>query len=605
MIHRTSCDDSVLATRRNAYALHDLVHTSPSGVAAQLLPLLDEADPETVAVAGWALGRNQYDLGDFVAAERSLRRAAAVARKHSLADLVVRIRATHAAIAMARGASRRALRLLEGCDEQSDGQSQSQRVFVLHQLGRDRQAVDVANSALLRLRADRDLLGETRLLINRGISHLALDDLGAAEHDLAACMVLAEQLDQPFLIAAAQHNLAFLAVRRNDLRAALRLFDQARERYESLGNPGRAMAILATDVARVALSAGLLREALTNPREAVRLTEALGDALYFAEALLVAARSALEADEPSEASEYAARAALAFAAADREPWKALAEATRFDAELRRRLPTPQDTDELARLADILRSSGWTDDAAIVLLQSASASIVLGQLDEARRGLGLAKRDARLVSTRVHLHHAAAQLDLAEARPGSAQRRVHHGLRALENYRSSLASELRVAATQMAAPIVGLGLQVALVKADAIGVLALSERARAFARPIATPADDELERRLVVYRRVAQAVPVVSTRLAVAERAVIGRARQLGVTSVDGVGAMRSADVVRSLGERGLVSFTEIAGRLVAVTCLGSDWRIRELGAAVTMEREIAFLRSATRRVFAQPDELEF
>ena len=246
--------------RAEAYKTLDLVHSAPVEAGRRALLLIDDSDQEASAVARWVVGRSAYERADYVAARVSLGHA--LRRSRGLDDVEAQIRVSLAALDLEVGHTASAMRQLgraaDVVSERFAGRVLQQRSFVLFQLGRAREAVEVADLAFPLLGRDEDAIFQARLLINRGIAYLALDDLARAEVDFIACRAVAVDAGQVFIVAAADHNLGFLAGRRGDIAGALHLYEQARDAYRELGDPGRVMPILEADMSETLLTAGLL-----------------------------------------------------------------------------------------------------------------------------------------------------------------------------------------------------------------------------------------------------------------------------------------------------------------------------------------------------------
>lgn len=212
-------------TRDEAYKTLDLVHSAPVEAGRRASLLVDDPDQETSAVARWVVGRAAYERADYVAARNAL--GTALRRSRGLDDVEAQIRVSLAALDLEVGHTASAMRQLaraaEVVSERFAGRVLQQRSFILFQLGRARDAIDVADLALPLLGRNEDAIFQARLLINRGIAYLALDDLARAEVDFIACRALAVDVDQGFIVAAADHNLGFLAGRRGDIAGALHL----------------------------------------------------------------------------------------------------------------------------------------------------------------------------------------------------------------------------------------------------------------------------------------------------------------------------------------------------------------------------------------------
>ena len=130
-------------------------------------------------------------------------------------------------------------------------------------------------------------------------------EIEAAEADTRRALDLYESQGWTKRAADMRHNLAWLAARRGDLVESFRRFDEAEQRYESLGVSGAAVF---PDRAEALLAAGLPQEALTLAERAVQGLRAQGDDVDVAEALMLVARAALLAGDVDRAAAAAGEA---------------------------------------------------------------------------------------------------------------------------------------------------------------------------------------------------------------------------------------------------------------------------------------------------------
>ena len=219
--------------------------------------------------------------------------------------------------------------------------------------------------------------------------------------------------------------------------------------------------------------------------------------------------------------------------------------------------------------------------------------------------------------RTRAWHAAALLRLSHGDRRGAGAAVAAGLRALEQHRLTLgATELRAHASGHGEELATLGLRLALESGSAARVLAAAERRRAaglLLRPARPPDDEELAAELAELRRVTADLDealrdghpdaALIRRQAQLEASVRRRAlRTAGVAApaggADGRTRARPSPPSRdALGERVLVEFFALDGRLHAATCgNGPRPRHHALGVEADVNREVASLRFSLRRV---------
>lgn len=612
-----SSEVDALHARSTVYRSLDLVQSDPELALSLSAGFIDDADPEIAAVALWATGRANYERAHFTMAEEVLNRAVALGRRSELPDIVAQIRVSLAAVHMELGRTARALRELDRAaaeiSEQFAGRVLKQRSFVLFQLGRAHEAVRDADRALPLLRREHDQLGEARLLINRGIARLALDDLGRAEADLRECRDLAVLIDQDLIVAAADHNLAFLVGRRGDVAGALRLYEQARIGYHRVGDPGRVMPILDADISETLLSAGLAADAAHSAARSLDSALASGDVLQQAEARLRLARALLAGDDAVAAMAHAREAALLCRKARRRPWQALANFVMVQSELAMIPRTARPGALLNRaekLLGVLDTEGWRREAALLRIGLGRLAVELGQIERAQRHLAAAQGKGTSSIDRLHTWHAIALSRLLAGDQGGAARAARHGLRALTDYRAHLGStELRVSASAMAAQLVEIGVRVAIARGQPRNVVRWTEELRAASvRVVMPPASDPIfdslldqHRALAVGTSDAHRAADHQASLSQAETALVAHARQSSprrsavhvTTQLDGLGAV--------LAGRTLVSFGQCDATMYASVCTGRTWRLHTIASTRAISSEVAYLRAAARRMLSGYD----
>ena len=225
-----------------------------------------------------------------------------------------------------------------------------------------------------------------------------------------------------------------------------------------------------------------------------------------------------------------------------------------------------------------------------------------------------------MQVRTRAWHAAALERLARGDRRGANAAIAAGLRALEAHRTTLgATELRAHASGHGEELAMLGLRLAVESGSAERVLAGAERLRAaglLRRAARPPDDEELAADLIELRRVTAALDEslregrpdadllrsqAALEASVRRRARRARARRRGDASRGA--ATRDAEEVPSISElqgRSLVDFVALDGRLLAVTVVDGRARLRELGDAAAIEREVESLRMSLRSLATAP-----
>ncbi|CAM5293716.1 hypothetical protein SHIRM173S_10328 [Streptomyces hirsutus] len=145
------------------------------------------------------------------------------------------------------------------------------------------------------------------------------------------------------------------AFRSGDVPAALRLFDEAEERYAKLGTPTFMLDIRRCEVL---MAAGLPSEALAGADAAVKALDGIGgQSTRKAELLLAAARAARLADDPQTAIARAALAVRLFAGQRRTWWETHARLVLIEARHAAGRGSGRLVAEAATVADRLAALG--------------------------------------------------------------------------------------------------------------------------------------------------------------------------------------------------------------------------------------------------------
>jgi tetratricopeptide (TPR) repeat protein len=497
-------------------------------------------------------------------------------------------------------------------DTERDGLLVQQQALILERLGRFDEALDGYRRALALVRRAGDEHAEAKLLCNRGVLHAYRGALRAAEGDLLAAEGLAERLDLRLMAATMRQNLAWLAARRGDLPGALASFDAAEPLIAAGG--GTRHAVFELDRCQALLAAGLQQEAYASARLAVQRFEESAMATELAEARLALAEAALASGDCAAAAVASQRAAADFARQRRRGWAALAEHTAVRAAFAGGSCDGPLHARARRAAAALAAAGWPAAALDAQVLAARVALGLGRDGAAARTLeavGRARRNGP-VALRLGAWHAEALRRLAEGRRTSALRALRAGLAVLDEHRLSLgATELRAGAAVHGNALAALGLRLALESGHAAAVLEWAERGRAGAlwqRPARPPDDAALAADLAELRSVLAAVDEAGKedggtrrllrRQAELEGAIRQRARHAAGGGAEQLAPLRSAELHAALGQRALVEFVRQDGALAAVVVTGAGPRPRivALGALGDVERELAALRFALRRL---------
>lgn len=573
---------------------------------------IDGGDQALLALAERALGLASRELNDLPAARRHLRRSIAVAEGFGLEEEAAESRVRLANVDSLSGSTASALDQLHNVDDTATGvarvRSRVQQALVLQRTGQLDEALAHYRLAIPTLRRLGLALDEAQARSNRAVLHTYRGDFAAADADLHRAEALAPLAGEGFAAAKVHHNLGFVAACRGNVPEALARFDQAQVEFAALG---LSEAPVLSDRAETLLSVGLVTEGLVAATRAVTdLQFHGGAALDLAEARLMEARAYLLAGEAKDAAKSARRARTAFRRQGRTGWSALADYVIARAELSRRLPP------IARLAEItaqLDTAGWVLPALELRLAWAIGALSGSEDADALDQLRLIARRRRRgpAHVRAHAWHAEALLRLAAGKRASSQSALRAGLAVLdERYAILGATELRVHASSRAEEIATLGCRLALESGRPEGVLEWAERWRAGAlhlQPVHSPPDGELERLLEQLRHLTMAMERAALdgdpteaflgQQAILEEAIRDRARHASGGRFGRTLAPPNTATLRSLlGERALVEYVALNGRLHAVTLTERRVRLFHLGDLREIASEIDSLRFSYARL---------
>jgi tetratricopeptide (TPR) repeat protein len=587
----------------------DLVQGDPATAARLLRAALDDpaARDEDRVIALWGLGRLLHNDGSYEAALGSFADALALAAVLGRHDTVAAIRISAAVTHQTVGDAERALAELDLAEADVDaaaaGRWAGQRALVLLYLGRPRDAARDFDRAVTELQRHGDRVALARTLVNRSVAHSRLTRFDAARRDLETAVDVARAVGEHLVAAGALHNLGYLDGRLGRYPAALRAFDAAREEYVRLGRPARLVTALDVDHCDVLLAVGLAAEALDVADRVIAGLDN-GDQLQLGEARLVRARAIAMSGDAAAAAAEADELEQLLRAHGRDSWAAVAGHLGVVARAAATTLEVEHLDRLEALAAELDRHGWSVEAAEVRIVHGRFAIQRGDRVTASRQLrraALVRRGAS-VGMRAQAALARALVALADDDRRSARAAVRAGLDAIDAQRRTFGStELRVAASAVAGPLVDLAVGIARRDGDAAGVLHWSERGRAHAlvsRAAPDHTDGELVgdlaslRELHVARRRGQ---LVDADIAALERRIAERRRRADAVDAGRprftVGALRA-----HLGSEELVSYVEHDGDLLAVVADRRSTRLVELGRCADVADAVEHLVFALRRL---------
>lgn len=612
---RTTTIVEVTAGSEAVQDLLPLVFAAPNEALTKAESVLrDRPDPLHASVAHQVIGIWQRDFGDMRLALRHLRRARDWAARAGSADREADVLATLGVALVHSGRTRQGLDALGRGVRRGTGHTRARvlfrRAYSWWVLGHHREALEDVRRAVPVLRQAGDVIWTARALTLRATVHLALGAVERAEADFASAEDLWAVTDQEHDKADAVESRGLAAFRSGDVPAALRLLDEAEERYAKLGTPTFMLSIRRCEVL---MAAGLAAEALAEADTAVAELDSIGgQSTRKAELLLAAARAARQADDPATATARAGLAVRLFAGQRRAWWEAHARLVLIGARHAAGKRSGRLVRDAAAVAERLVELG-APAAPEAFLLAGRIALDLGRTADAERHLAVAARSRHNGPPLARMTGWAAQA--LRARAAGSTRGVleacRRGLDVLDDHRMTLgASELRARATAQGAELAALAQQAALRSGGARRLLVWSERWRATALsapPTRPPADPKLLSHMTAYREIAaraeearmegRPVPALEREQRRLERAI--RSRTLHMRG-EARGDDTRFDVGRLLERLGdgvrLVELAVVDGRVQVLLCGQSRVRRFEAGSLAAAETEAEHVQAGLRRL---------
>ncbi|MEV7991786.1 CHAT domain-containing tetratricopeptide repeat protein [Streptomyces sp. NPDC086077] len=591
-----------------------MVFAAPNDALAGAERVLDtDPPPLHASVAHQVIGIWQRDFGDLRIALDHLRRARDLAARAESAEREADVLGTLGVALVHAGRTRQGLAAFERGVLRGSGHTRARvlyrRAYVWWVLGHHREALEDVRRAIPVLRQADDVIWTARALTLRATVHLALGSVDRADADFTAAERLWDTTGQEHDKADAVESRGLAAFRSGDIPAALRLLDEAQERYAKLGTPSFMLDIRRCEVL---MAAGLAKEALTEADAAIGVLDGIGgQSTRKAELLLVAARAARLAGDPHTAIARAALAVRLFAAQRRTWWETHARLVLIEARVAAGRRSGRLVADAAAVADRLAAFG-APAAPEASLLAGRIALGLGWRTDAERHLAVAARSRHTGPSPARMTGWAAQA--LRARAAGSSRGVleacRRGLDVLDDHRMTLgASELRARATEQGAELAALAQQASLAAGGPRRLLMWSERWRATvlsAPPARPPADPALVRSLTAFREIAaraeaarmegRPVPALEREQRRLEREV--RSRTLHMRG-DSPGEGDRFDVGRLLarleGTR-LVELAVLDGRVHVLLCAQGRVRRYEAGLLGEAEAEAEYVQAGLRRL---------
>ncbi|MFF4486132.1 CHAT domain-containing protein [Streptomyces sp. NPDC001544] len=591
-----------------------MVFAAPNEALAGARRVLD-ADPPPLhaSVAHQVMGIWHRDFGDLRVALRHLRRARDLAARAESADREADVLATLGVALVHAGRTRQGLTAFERGVARGTGHTRARvlfrRAYVWWVLGRHREALEDVRRAIPVLRQAGDVIWTARALTLRATVHLALGAVDRADADFTAAERLWQTTGQEHDKADAVESRGLAAFRSGDIPAALRLLDEAEERYGKLGTPTFMLCVRRCEVL---MAAGLAPEALAEADAAIAELDGIGgQSTRKAELLLAAARAARSAGDPHTAIDRAAAAVRLFAGQHRTWWETHARLVLIEARVASGRRSGRMVTDAARVAERLAAFG-SPAAPEASLLAGRIALALGRPEAAERHLAVAARSRRAGPPLARMTGWAAQALRARAAgsgPGLLQA-CRRGLDVLDDHRMTLgASELRARATAQGAELAALAQQAALARGGPRRLLEWSERWRATvlaAPPTRPPADPALLGRLTAFREIAaraeaartegRPVPVLEREQRRLERDIRSRTLHLRGAAPGYGDRFDPGRLLDRLGDTRLVELAVLDGRVHVLLCGQGRVRRFEGGALAEAVAEAEHVQAGLRRL---------
>ncbi|WP_307183500.1 CHAT domain-containing protein [Streptomyces canus] len=592
-----------------------MVFAAPNQALARAEEVLgSDPSPLHASVAHQVIGIWQRDWGDMRIALDHLRRARDLAARSESADREADVLAALGVALVHAGRTRQGLAALERGVEVGSGHTRARvlfrRAYASWVLGHHRAALEDVRRAVPVLRQADDVIWTARALTLRATVHLALGAVERADADFTAAEALWDTTGQEHDKADAVESRGLAAYRSGNIPAALRLLDEAQERYAKLGTP---MFMLNIRRCEVLLAAGLAPESLAEADAAIGVLDGIGgQSTRKAELLLAAARAARLAGDAHTAIARADMAVRLFAGQRRTWWETHARLVLIEARVAAGRGSGRLVADAAAVADRLASFG-APAAPEASLLAGRIALGLGWREDAQRHLEVAARSRHSGPPLARMTGWAAQA--LWARAVGSDRRVleacRRGLDVLDDHRTTLgASELRARATAQGAELAGLAARASLASGGPRRLLVWSERWRATvlsAPPTRPPADPELLSDLTAFREIAaraeaarmegRPVPTLEREQRRLEREIRSRTLHMrGDAPSDGY-RFDPRRLLERLGDDvRLVELAVLDGRVQVLLCAQGRVRRFEGGLLADAEREAEHVQAGLRRL---------
>ena len=602
-----------------AWTVYRGVVVDPGRFAGQAGPLADRArqarehEAHVVALRAQAWAERSR-LADGRAKEL-LDEAARLARRHGLAERLVEVLTSRSAVNLELGRIPAARRDLDRAEAMAGSAPPSalslQHAVLLHNLGHLTDAAVHYRRAL----ADPVARPETRATAanNLALVEMVHGRVAEAFEALAEAQRAAEGAG-PALVALVTQTSGWVSVQAGRISEGLARFDAAAHLYAGAGLP---LAEHYLEYVDALVDLRLLPEALATSRHALAELDGSDVELMAAEARLRLAKLSLLSDDVDRAADVACAAARMFRAQHRLAWAAQADVLAAQARGRQAPVTATDLTLLRRAAGLLASRRMTSAAVEAHLATGRAAAELGRVTTALWHLDAAWELARRapVLTRLIGRVAAALAAGLRGQDPLVLRHCRAGLADLAVHRSSFDSaELRALASGHGSELGRIALGLAVRSGGPARVLQWMELTRAAALVAVDPEpvdgqDDHLAALRAAHvelDRVRGSGEPEPADLQARVRELERRARRATWSQHSAAPLPAAAEpvaVLRThLGDRVLVEYGRLDGRLFAAVLDSRRARLVDLGPVALAEQEAAAVLFALRRLASPASE---
>jgi tetratricopeptide (TPR) repeat protein len=611
---RPTEEESATALLIRATEILERVVGDPRGLRAETEALVAESraagDWAALVAALRALAEAHRLLHDHERAVPLLDEAVRVARRHGydgrLGEALLTRGILRLELGDPAGAGRdldRAAALLENRD--SGVEADIQRAALAQNVGRSRRAAAIYAGVLRR--PDLGPALRTRAANNLGVIEAALGNHEEAAAQLEAATRSAAEVG-PAYVALVAESYAWATVKAGHLTDGVARFDHAARLWQRAEMP---LAELYTEYSDALADLRLLPEAREQAERAASMLSGQGVALMADEARLRVAGLALAMGDARAAEQVAEQAAESLRRQRRASWRARARLVAVQARLSQGTVRGDDHTLAVRAARVLLESGLPDAAVDAFITAGRVARATGRPRIAQADWEHAAAAAPAVPALARIKGHLARALAAQARRSDTEllRACGVGLSDVAHHRAALPStELRALASGHGAELSALGLGAVVRTRPPAQVLAWMERTRTGALSTIDPGpsdglDDELGALRAVHTEIARArrtdrgsLPALMSRQDEIE-ARIRHGTWTGSSGLspglgEGRGRLSLKQLRAALGDRVLVEYDVLEGRVVAVVVEQRRTRLVQLGESTAMEADIDALRSA-------------